>query len=94
MSVSAASDPLDHIAVLVRDARTELCALARSEGLRPEDAVDAVHEAVCTLLNKARTDALPADRSELGPLLAGIVRNTARNRRRLHANARPHEVVD
>lgn len=94
MSVPSTSEPLDHIALLARTKRSELCALARSEGLRPEDAVDAVQEAVCTLLDKARGDALPADHTAWAPLLVGIVRNTARNRRRLHANARPHEGVD
>lgn len=92
--MSLAPDPLDHIALLAKSSRVELCGLARSEGLRAEDAVDVVQEAVCTLLGKARDDTLPADSAEWGPLLAGIVRNTARNRRRLHAVARPHETLD
>jgi RNA polymerase sigma-70 factor, ECF subfamily len=37
---------------------------------------------------------LPSDRAEHGPLLAGIVVNAARNRRRRHYLARRHEGVD
>ncbi len=71
---------------LVRDHRDALVRVARSEGLAGEDAFDAVQEAFGTLL--ALPEAPP--REQAGRALATITRNVARNRRRLHANARPH----
>lgn len=85
---------LGKISLLVRDQRAALAALARSEGLAPEDAVDCVQEGLMTLLTTARRDALPADEAEWGPLLAGMVRNAARNGRRRHFRARPHDDID
>jgi RNA polymerase sigma-70 factor, ECF subfamily len=89
MSASSSSS-LDSIARLAREHRAALSAAARAEGLAPEDAVDAVQEAICTMLAKAGEHSLPAAPHEWGPYLLGVVRNTARNRRRLHAIAKPH----
>jgi RNA polymerase sigma-70 factor (ECF subfamily) len=90
-------DPIDHdqgllerLAALARSQRAGLAGLARREGLSPEDAVDCVQEAFCTWLTLARRGALPPSPDAWGPLLAGIVRNAARNRRRRHDRARPH----
>src|SRR3954470_18361276 len=85
-------DILDRLSQLVRTRRAALAALARAEGVTPEDAVDCVQEGLCTLLE--RTDALPADDHGLGGVLATTVRNAARNRRRRHFVARPHLELD
>jgi len=87
-------DFLDQLGLLIREERASLARVARREGLGAEDAVDAVHDAFCTFLRLAQEGGLPADGAERPAFLAGIVRNAARNRRRLHAFARPHEVLD
>ncbi|MGK3981464.1 sigma-70 family RNA polymerase sigma factor [Sorangium sp. So ce136] len=89
-----ADDILAHVSHLVRLERSALAALARAEGVTPEDAVDCVQEGLCTLLTLAHRGELPEDAGAWGGLLAGIVRNAARNRRRRHFRARPHEDVD
>jgi len=87
-------DLFDRFSDLVRGERATLAALARAEGVTPEDAVDCVQEGLCTLLGSARRGALPADMGAWGALLAAMVRNAARNRRRRHFRARPHEDLD
>jgi RNA polymerase sigma-70 factor, ECF subfamily len=87
-------DLLDRLSALVRTERAPLAALARSEGATPEDAIDCVQEGLCTLLTSARSGALPEDPAEWGALLATMVRNSARNRRRRHFRARPHDDLD
>jgi RNA polymerase sigma-70 factor (ECF subfamily) len=79
---------------VVRERRAELSALARREGLGPEDALDCVHDAFCTFLQISLRGGLPGDTAEHPPLLAGIVVNTARNLRRRHHLARPHRTTD
>jgi RNA polymerase sigma-70 factor, ECF subfamily len=78
----------------VRDQREALAGLARREGLGAEDALDCVHDAFCTFLRLAQQGAVPEAAGEHGPLLAGIVVNTARNKRRRHHLARPHAAID
>ncbi|MEO7109085.1 MAG: sigma-70 family RNA polymerase sigma factor [Polyangiaceae bacterium] len=88
-------ETLDRLGFLARKDRGRLAAIARAEGLNAEDAVDCVQEALCTFMDLAKREDLPKSSDEWGPLLSGIVRNAARNHRRLHANARPHlEIVD
>jgi RNA polymerase sigma-70 factor (ECF subfamily) len=87
-------DVLDKLSQLVRARRSALAGLARAEGMSPEDAVECVQDGVCTLLDLARRDALPEDDEEWAGLLAGIVRNCARNRRRRHFRSKPHDDVD
>jgi RNA polymerase sigma-70 factor (ECF subfamily) len=78
---------------LVREHRSRLVAVARREGLGAEDAFDAAQEAFAAFL------ILPQAR-ELAPsewarhTLVALVRNVARNARRLHAVARPHASDD
>ncbi|WP_234945273.1 sigma-70 family RNA polymerase sigma factor [Anaeromyxobacter sp. Fw109-5] len=71
-----------------------LAAVARNEGLGPEDALDAVQEAFQTflLLPHARSlvEMLPKDAAVL---LGTLVRNAARNLRRRHHRAAPHEPL-
>jgi RNA polymerase sigma-70 factor (ECF subfamily) len=85
---------LDALAELARGRRDSLAGLARSEGVSPEDAVDCVQEALCTFLRLGRRGAVPDDVTAWAPLLASIVRNAARNRRRRHFLARPHDDLD
>jgi RNA polymerase sigma-70 factor (ECF subfamily) len=75
---------------LVHHHRASLARVARREGLGPDDAFDAVQEAFRTFLTLPEADGLldEADRSR--KLLVTLTRNVARNRRRLHALARPH----
>lgn len=87
-------DILDLISRIARERRASLAALARREGVSSEDAIDCVQEGLIELLDAAQNGALPADRSEWSGLLAGMVRNAARNRRRRHFVARPHEDID
>ena len=85
---------LERLSHLVRARRSSLAALARSEGVSAEDAVDCVQEALCTLLGQARQRALPEDVEAWGGLLVTMVRNAARNRRRRHFRAKEHDDVD
>ena len=85
---------LGRLSHLVRKERAQLAALARRQGVTPEDAVDCVQEALCTWLDAARSGRLPEARSEQASVLAGMVRNAARNRRRRHFRARPHLGAD
>jgi RNA polymerase sigma-70 factor (ECF subfamily) len=95
MFLQSMDETLDRLGLLARNERGRLAALARAEGANAEDAVDCVQEALCTFMDLAKRDDLPKNSEEWGPLLSGIVRNAARNHRRLHANARPHlEIVD
>lgn len=87
-------DTLDHLARLARTERGALAAMARAEGVGPEDAVDCVQEGLSTLLVMARRGALPDEPGEWGAVLAVVVRNVARNRRRRHSVARPHADLD
>lgn len=87
-------DVLGALGELARGRRTELVRMARREGASAEDAVECVQDALCTFLQVAQKKELPSDRAQWPAYLAGIVRNAARNERRLHRVARPHEDVD
>jgi RNA polymerase sigma-70 factor (ECF subfamily) len=85
------ADVLDELGRVIREQRGSLTHLARREGLSPEDAVDAVHDAFCTFLRIAlRGDEI----ASVSSFLAEIVRNAARNKRRLHHVSRPHDAID
>lgn len=75
---------------LVHDHRASLARLARREGLGPEDAFDAVQEAFHTFITLPQARSLVAEPDQSRKLLRVLTRNVARNRRRLHAVARPH----
>ena len=90
------SPPEDGLTALTRVVRSERAALARvaqREGVDREDAIECVQDALCTFLDLHQRGEAPKDRAEWGFLLAGIVKNAARNRRRRHAIARPHEEI-
>lgn len=79
---------------LVHDHRASLAGVARAEGLTPEDALDAVQEAFHTFLTLPEASALVDEPEQSRKLLVVLSRNVARNRRRLHATARPHSDAD
>lgn len=94
MTFTPDEDVLDTLGRVVRAQRADLARLAQREGVSAEDALDCVHDAFTTFLQLALAGDLPADPAEHAPLLAGIVRNSARNKRRRHHLARPHEAID
>jgi RNA polymerase sigma-70 factor (ECF subfamily) len=83
-------DPLSVLSETAHAERARLVAVARREGLDAEDAVDCVQDAFCTYLRLVSGGEAPRD---AGAWLATIVRNAARNKRRLHHVARPHEPI-
>lgn len=91
MAPPEAEDFLDALTAVVRSERARLVRIAAREGLSPQDALECVQDALCTFLRLERLGELAAPRHEWGPLLGGITRNAARNWRRRHALARPHE---
>ncbi len=84
------NDVLEQLSSAVRAERTKLVALARREGLSAEDAVDCVQDAFCTYLREILSGTVPR---APGAYLSGIVRNAARNKRRRHDVAYPHEPL-
>ncbi len=89
-----ATDVLGILSDLARTGRSDLVRTARREGAGPEDAVEAVQDALCTFLQLAQKRETPADAAQWPAYLAGIVRNVARNKRRRHHVARPHADLD
>ncbi len=83
-------DPLSVLSETARAERARLVGVARREGLGAEDAVDCVQDAFCTYLRLVSSGEVPRD---AGAWLTTIVRNGARNKRRLHHVARPHEPI-
>lgn len=79
---------------LVHAHRIALASVARREGLSPEDAFDAVQEALHTFITLPAASALIDAPEPSRKLLVTLTRNVARNRRRLHAQARPHDEID
>jgi RNA polymerase sigma-70 factor (ECF subfamily) len=81
---------LGWVGQLVHRHRAELAAVARTEGLTPEDAFDAVQDAFRTFLTLPAAHPLIDAGEPSRRLLITLTRNVARNRRRLHARSRPH----
>jgi RNA polymerase sigma-70 factor (ECF subfamily) len=79
---------------LARVHTRRLAAAARKEGLAPDDALDAVQEAFQTFLLLPGARALVDRPGEATAVLAVLVRNAARNMRRRHHRALPHEPVE
>jgi RNA polymerase sigma-70 factor (ECF subfamily) len=93
-SAPASDDVLEALGRVIRQERVELVRVARREGLGAEDALDCVHDAFCTFLRLALKGDLPPSTDALPAFVAAIVRNAARNKRRMHHLARPHEELD
>lgn len=83
----------DWIGRLARDHAGRLVAVARREGLRGDDALDAVQEAFGVLLARPERDALQHRDEDAARLLTAIVKNAARNLRRRHHRALPHREL-
>jgi RNA polymerase sigma-70 factor (ECF subfamily) len=81
---------LGWVGQLVHRHRRELVAVARAEGLTAEDAFDAVQDAFQTFITLPAAHPLVDAGDPSRKLLVTLTRNVARNRRRLHAQARPH----
>lgn len=92
-ALDSEEDALDVLVRTIGRERAALVRVARREGVAGDDALDCVHDAFCTYLRLLLTGDLPVDFTP-GAFLAGIVRNGARNRRRLHHVARPHVALD
>ena len=75
---------------LVRTQRDSLLRMARREGLSPDDALDAVQEALQSFLGLPQARAVAGRDDDARALLSALVRNMARNRRRRHDRAREH----
>ena len=86
-------DELERLLQAAQTQRGALAAVARSEGLTPEDAVDCVQEGLCTIIDLVRAGELERGRDP-APVLSTIVRNAARNHRRRHFRSRPHDEID
>lgn len=81
-------DALERLTTIVRAERRALAAVARSEGLDAEEAVECVQDALATFLSR---DVEPENAVAS---LKTIVRNAARNFRRRHRRRLPHEPID
>jgi RNA polymerase sigma-70 factor, ECF subfamily len=95
---SAASEAqsgfLEWVTRLVHTHRGRLYGLARREGLREEDSLDSVQDAFQTFLLLPQARQLVESNDDSIRLLSVLVRNHARNRRRRHEVARPHDAGD
>lgn len=82
------------VGALVHRHRDHLLRAARREGLSPEDAFDVVQEGFQNFLTLPAARDLVDAGDDARKLLVTLTRNLARNRRRLAANARPHDSGD
>ena len=85
---------LEWVTRLVHAHRGRLYRLARREGLREEDSLDCVQDAFHTFLLLPRARQLVESNDDSIRLLSVLVQNHARNRRRRHEIARPHDSGD
>jgi RNA polymerase sigma-70 factor (ECF subfamily) len=85
---------LEWVTRLVHAHRGRLYRLARREGLREDDSLDCVQDAFHTFLLLPQARQLVESDDDSIKLLSVLVRNHARNRRRRHEIARPHDSGD
>ena len=85
---------LEWVTRLVHTHRGRLYRLARREGLQDEDSLDCVQNALHTFLLLPQARQLVESNDDSIKLLSVLVRNQARNRRRRHEIARPHDSGD
>ncbi len=90
--MDASDDALEVLGRLMLAERARWVGVARSEGLAPQDAVECVQEALCTVLRALSAGTVDSER--LAPYVVHVVRNAARNGRRRHHRARPHAPLD
>lgn len=86
--------PTARLARLVQANRERLVALARRRGLAPEEAFDCVQEAFQTYLRVATTRLIGDEPEDGARLLAAIVLNGVRTRRRRNAVARQRAATE
>jgi len=79
---------------LARAHTRHLASLAAKQGLTSVDALDAVQEAFHTFLGMPQARSLSTDRDDSLRLLTVLVRNAARNMRRLRHRSWPHVDAD
>jgi len=102
VALSHDSDRLERLSTLVRDQRGALAAVARAEGMSPEEALECVQDALATYLMRGPPDSVqPAEAGPGGDApahalasLKTMVRNAARNARRKHARLKQHEPIE
>ncbi len=82
------------VAELARTHSEALARVARAEGLRDDEALDAVQEAFFTFLGLPQARGLVGHADDSRALMTVIVRNAARNMRRRHFRAKPHEPIE
>jgi RNA polymerase sigma-70 factor (ECF subfamily) len=92
--MDASNDVLDVLGQLILAERARWVALARSEGLGPQDAIECVQEGLCTVLRALLKGDVDPRGTRLAPYVSAVVRNAARNGRRRHHRARPHVPLD
>jgi RNA polymerase sigma-70 factor (ECF subfamily) len=106
METAVPTSPIDQLTALVREQRGALVAAAVREGLRAEEALECVQDALCVWLAKharalddriapalrggAPTEAYPAALASL----QHMVKNAARNFRRRHRRLKPHRPLE
>jgi RNA polymerase sigma-70 factor (ECF subfamily) len=88
----AEADAWQELSALVRQHRAELVAVARRQGMRPEEALECVQDALYTWLVQRRRE--PSAALHGLQTLKHIVKNAARNGRRRHHRLRPHLALD
>lgn len=83
---------LDGLGRVVLRHRAAMVRVARAEGLAAQDALDCAQEAFSTFLGLPVAASLVDRPAECGRMLNTLVRNAARNKRRRHHLARPHDA--
>lgn len=86
------ADAWQSLGQLVREQRAALVQVAVREGLRPEDALESVQDALCTWLARHGTEV--PDQNVWIASLKHMVRNAARNGRRRHYRLQPHLPIE
>jgi RNA polymerase sigma-70 factor (ECF subfamily) len=87
------SDPLEELELLLHGRRGALLAAARAAGVRAEEALECVQDALCTWLRAEQDGALPSGPAARAATAFTMVRNAARNARRRHHRSKPHLPV-
>ena len=91
---AAAPDFLAWVSRLATDHTRALVRAVRREGLVPDEVLDAVQEAFHTFLLLPEARALVSEDEEARRLLVVLARNAARNMRRRHHRALPHQALE
>jgi RNA polymerase sigma-70 factor (ECF subfamily) len=87
-------DSIGALSDLIRAQRGMFVLAARREGVSAEDAVECAQEALSTFLQLLQRGDAPAEAKEWAAYVTTIAKNVARNRRRLHHVAMPHDAID